>query len=129
MDVLLSIKPKYAETILSGDKRYEFRKTLFKRRGIRRIYLYASNHVGKIVGSFEIADILKGTPELIWEQCHQFGGIAREDFFEYFKGSQQAFAYKIKNVQKFRDGIDLQFINGFSIKTAPRGCQLKNIMV
>jgi type I restriction enzyme S subunit len=120
MDVLLSIKPKYAEAILSGDKRYEFRRTLFKRRDIRRVYLYANNHVGKIVGSFEIAETLKGTPETIWEKCHHCGGVTRGDFFKYFKGSQQAFAYKIRNVQRFPGGIDLQLVKGFSRKTPPQ---------
>jgi type I restriction enzyme S subunit len=30
MDVLLSIKPKYVDAILKGEKKYEFRKIIFK---------------------------------------------------------------------------------------------------
>ena len=34
MDVLLSIKPKYVKSIIEGEKRYEFRKAIFKNRDI-----------------------------------------------------------------------------------------------
>lgn len=34
MKILLSIKPQYVEKIISGEKRYEFRKKEFKRRDI-----------------------------------------------------------------------------------------------
>jgi predicted transcriptional regulator len=107
MNVLLSIKPQYAESILSGTKKYEFRKKEFRRQGIRRVYLYANGSVRKIVGSFEIESTLRGTPEAIWERCHEHGGITKKDFFEYFEGSKQAFAYKIRDPRKFNGEIDL----------------------
>jgi predicted transcriptional regulator len=40
MDVLLSVKPKFVEKIISGTKRYEFRKIIFKENEINRIYIY-----------------------------------------------------------------------------------------
>ncbi len=78
MNVLLSIRPKYAEAIFSGLKRYEFRRTIFRRKDAERVYVYSNSSVGKIVGSFEIEEILKGTPEEIWTRCHrQHKGIHR----------------------------------------------------
>jgi len=38
-DVIISINPQYVETIISGIKKFEFRKSIF-RRDIRRIYIY-----------------------------------------------------------------------------------------
>ncbi len=106
MDVLLSIKPKYAEAIFSGSKRYEFRRTIFKREDIEKVYIYSNSSVRKIVGSFEIGEILKGTPQEIWETCHKYGGISKKDFFKYFEGSQKAFGIKIKNTCWFSEPID-----------------------
>jgi type I restriction enzyme S subunit len=40
MDVILSIKPKYVQSIIEGDKRYEFRKAIFKNRTIDRVFIY-----------------------------------------------------------------------------------------
>ena len=110
MNVLLSIKPHYAEAILSGTKKYEFRKTEFKRRSIGRVYLYANGSDSTIVGSFEIESTIRGTPETIWERCNEHGGITREDFFTYFDGSKQAFAYKIKNPCRFYGEIDINSV-------------------
>lgn len=106
MNVLLSIEPKYAEAVFSGIKKYEFRRTIFKRRDIDRVYLYSNSTVRKIVGSFEVGIILDGTPQEIWKKCHKYGGISEEDFLKYFAGARKAFAIEIKNAQRFSEPID-----------------------
>ena len=98
MDVILAIKSEYAESILSGAKRYEFRKRAFKREDIKRVYLCVSG--GKIVGSFEIEFTLLGSPKAIWSACHEYGGISKQDFFDYFGSSNEAVAYKVKNLER-----------------------------
>jgi len=45
MNVLLSIKPKYASQIIEGNKRYEFRKSVFKNRDLDMVYIYSSSPV------------------------------------------------------------------------------------
>ena len=66
MDVLLSIKPRYVKSIIEGEKWYEFRKTIFKNRGINRIYTDSSSPVKKIVGTFEVGEILEDNPGHLW---------------------------------------------------------------
>ncbi len=51
MNVIFSIKPKYVERILSGEKKYEFRKRIWKKQ-VDRVFIYASSPVKKIVASF-----------------------------------------------------------------------------
>jgi len=106
MNVLLSIKPKYAEAIFSGTKKYEFRRRIFKQKDLGKIYVYSNSTVKKIVGSFEIEKILTGTPAEIWEKCNLHGGITKEDFFEYFEGSDTAFGIKIKDATAFEPPLD-----------------------
>jgi type I restriction enzyme S subunit len=106
MDVLLSIKPKYVKSIIEGDKRYEFRKTIFKNREINRIYIYSSSPVKKIVGTFEIGGILEDHPSDLWDTVKEFAGIDNRDFFVYFEGKSRAFAIKIQNFQEFTDLVD-----------------------
>lgn len=48
MDAILSIKPVYANQILAGTKKVEFRKRSFKEK-VRRVYIYASVPVKQIV--------------------------------------------------------------------------------
>lgn len=106
MDVLLSIKPKFVKSILEGEKRYEFRKRIFKNREISRIYIYSSSPVKKIVGTFDIGGILEDHPVDLWDNVKECAGINNHDFFSYFKGKSRAFAIEIQNLQEFSDPID-----------------------
>ncbi|MFZ3059227.1 MAG: hypothetical protein WA102_05745 [Candidatus Methanoperedens sp.] len=106
MNVLLSVKPKYAEEILSRRKKYEFRRSIFKKQNIERVYIYSSSPVSKIVAAFEIEQILKGSPEKIWKLCNKYAGISKNDFFDYFKNSDVAYAIEIGNVDSFLNPID-----------------------
>lgn len=106
MNVLLSIRPKYVEAILSGTKKYEFRRTIFKRKDMKKIYLYCNSDIKKIVGFFELEKVLEGSPKEIWKNCQKYAGISKDDFFKYFQGVQKAFAIKIRNVHKFNEPID-----------------------
>ena len=52
MNVLLSVKPKYAEKIVEGKKKYEFRRAIFQKQNIEKVYIYSSSPVSKIVAAF-----------------------------------------------------------------------------
>ena len=106
MDVLLSIKPKYVKSIIEREKRYEFRKTIFKNREINRVFIYSSAPVKKIVAYFEISDILEDHPALLWKSVKNYAGIDDRYFFSYFAGRTRGYAIEIKNVQEFDDPID-----------------------
>jgi predicted transcriptional regulator len=73
MNVLLSIKPKYVEEILNGNKKYEFRKSIFKcKEKLEMIYIYSSSPVKKVVGAFVIESIIEDHPKVLWEKFKQF---------------------------------------------------------
>lgn len=106
MNILLSLKPVYANAILSGKKRYEFRRVIFKNPRVKRAYIYVTLPVGKIVGSFIIGKILVDTPKKIWQKCRKYAGITSKAFFEYYKNCERAFAIEIQNVQNFLKPVD-----------------------
>ena len=47
MDVLISIKPKYVKKIISKEKKYEFRKNIFK-KNVDTIIIYTTSPEKKI---------------------------------------------------------------------------------
>ena len=61
MNALLSIKPEFVEKIFSGEKRFEFRKSAF-RQDISCVIVYATSPVRRIVGEFEVEEILQAPP-------------------------------------------------------------------
>lgn len=113
MNVLLSVKPKYAEKILDGEKKYEFRRSIFRRNDVEKVYIYSSSPVSKIVAVFKAEKILEGSPKGIWEQCQEYAGISKDDFFAYFKNSSVAFAIEIGAVDRFHEPIDPFIIENF----------------
>lgn len=47
---------------IEGDKRYEFRKAIFRNHEIGRVFIYSSAPVKRIVALFEIGTILEDHP-------------------------------------------------------------------
>ena len=66
MKVLLSIKPEFAEKIFNGTKKYEYRRVIFKNK-VETIVVYASDPVQRVIGEFEIGEILHKDIEQLWE--------------------------------------------------------------
>ena len=107
MRVLLSIKPEYAEQILLGKKRYEFRKSIFKNRDVKTVVIYATMPVGKVVGEFDFDEVLSDTPQAIWEETSKFSGITKKFFNSYFDGRLTAHAIKVREVRRYESPFAL----------------------
>lgn len=108
MKVLLSIKPEFAFKIFDGEKRFEFRKVIFKKPDVKTVVVYASSPVQQVIGEFEIEDILSSAPKDIWEQTKMFSGISEDFFHEYFANREVAHAIKIKNTVKYHKPLDIK---------------------
>jgi len=57
-----------------------------------------------------IDSILSDRPRKIWEQCKEFSGIDRKDFFDYFAGKEEAYALRIQEIHLFDSPIEPQNI-------------------
>ena len=115
MNVILSIKPKYARLILSGEKRYEFRKSIFSERYIHEAYIYVTAPIKRIVGLFEIGAIIRDSAEGLWNKLGVLSGMDEAEFFDYFKDIKIGFAIEIKHVEAFEAQYDpKEMIPGFN---------------
>lgn len=110
MNVLLSIKPEFAEKILAGEKGYEFRKTSFRDPGsVDIIYMYASSPVQKIVGSFALNEVIEDSPETLWRLYGSESGIKqRTRFLNYFSQTETGYAFEIDQPQRLSTPKDPQ---------------------
>lgn len=107
MKILLSIKPQYVEKIISGEKRYEFRKKEFKRRDIDTIVVYSSGNVRKLVGEIKFKRILSDTPYKIWQETHAQSGMTEESFMKYYMNKDKAYAIVIDSFRPYKEPIDI----------------------
>lgn len=104
MKVLLSIKPEFASKIFNGTKKYEFRKSIFK-RDVDKVVVYASSPVQRVIGEFTIADIICNDTESLWHMTKNHSGITKNFYDEYFANKDVAYAIKVGEFQKYREPL------------------------
>ncbi|WP_322804465.1 ASCH domain-containing protein [Vibrio alfacsensis] len=106
MKALLSIKPEFVEKILSKEKRFEYRKAIFKRPEVTTVVIYSTMPEGKIIGEFTIGEILAKAPDELWNETQQASGIDKKFFDAYFDGREVAYAIEIIDLVTYDKPID-----------------------
>jgi len=107
MRVLLSIKPEFVKKIISGEKKVEFRRKIFK-RNVRIIVVYASYPWKSVIGEFVIEDIIKSNLQRLWEITKHEAGIDEKFFWQYFAGKDYGYAIKIKDFLLYKKKLDIE---------------------
>jgi predicted transcriptional regulator len=103
MEVILSIKPEYANKIFNGSKKFEFRRSIFKNKEVTKIIVYASSPVSKIIGEFEIEKILHEDLKSLWNLTKDFSGISEKYYYDYFIGKENGYAIEVKKVKLYKE--------------------------
>ena len=111
MNVLLSIKPAFARRIFDGTKRYEYRRLLFK-RPVDKVIVYASAPTSKIIGEFDIHDLLFHDLDTLWRKTEKYSGISEEYFYSYFCNREHGYAIQIGHAVEYRHPKALQDVYG-----------------
>lgn len=114
--ILLSIKPQFVKKILSGEKCFEFRKSI-PNKTVNKILIYSSHPVCAVVGEAEIIDIISAEPKLLWNSTKNQSGVDCEFFFEYFADKDKAYAYKLGKITIYPIAKRL---SDFGVKCAPQ---------
>lgn len=114
--IIVSIHPKHIEKILSGEKRYEYRKRI--PQDINYLIVYATAPTKKIVALIEVDMVMKDTPQNIWDLTQKESGVSYEFFMNYFNDFSIGYAIKFSNIYKLPTPIDITIIDG--IKCAPQ---------
>ncbi len=97
--LLLSIKPRFARAIMSGDKLVEFRRGPY-RGDVKVILVYATSPVQKLIGYFEVAFVEESSPTALWRKYRRLGGIEYGEYKRYYTGAQRAVAIGVGKVHR-----------------------------
>jgi predicted transcriptional regulator len=107
-DVVLSIKPEYSGKIVKGEKTIELRRRFPAHLGAGTLVLiYETSPTRALTGIAEIADVLTGPPNIIWREFADQACIARKDFDNYFEGSKQGVAIKLRGARRLKRALEL----------------------
>ena len=101
----MSIKPEYANQIFLGSKRYEYRKRIPK-QPFKRVYVYASFPVKKIIGYFVVDYVLQGEPRELWKETCKYAGTDALVYKRYFSNYEIGYAIHVDTIRLFDKPID-----------------------
>lgn len=110
-DLLMSIKPMFAERILSGSKSVEIRKRFSDKWEGHEVFLYASRPLSALVGKPTVNSITRGEPDQIWGRFESNIGCSKEEFDAYVSDSSEIFAVELKSVSAFKESILLRYLS------------------
>ncbi len=103
---LISIHPSYAEKILSGEKRIEFRRR-WAASQVKFLAIYVTLPVQQIVAVAHINEIFYGSKNRLWNLAKsKGGGISRRKLFEYMEGRKEGVALELSQIIKFPEGVN-----------------------
>lgn len=108
---LLSIRPQYVQSIISGEKRVEFRRKKFS-KSVKYIVIYTTHPIKKITAFFRVSYITQASPTEIWNKYYHIGGIEEQTFLKYYKGLTQAVAIGIDSLRVLSTPVSLDKIFG-----------------
>ena len=114
--ILISINPEHVDNIISGIKKYEYRRKAAK-KDVSSIIIYETTPIKRVVAEVEILEVLELPVKELWELTKDASGISEDFYLSYFNGRQVAYAYKLGKVTKYSEPKSL---TEFGIKSAPQ---------
>jgi predicted transcriptional regulator len=115
--IVLSVKPRFADRIMSGEKTVELR-TRFSQRWIgHRVSIYASGVVKGLVGEATVRQVDAGEPNVIWLRYSCNVGCTQQEFLEYVGPRTWVYAIELADVTPYPAPIPIAEIEGLSKQT------------
>jgi predicted transcriptional regulator len=105
--LLLSVKPRFADAILSRQKTVELRRTRVTAPVGSQVLLYSSSPIKCVVGTAMVSAIEERTPGDLWHRTHGRIAVDRGEFDEYFAGAARSFALHLSNATALPTPITL----------------------
>ncbi|MGO9116720.1 MAG: ASCH domain-containing protein [Desulfomonilaceae bacterium] len=118
-DVLISIKPKYVNMILSGDKSVEIRNRPVKLQAGTRLWIYSTLPKGRLEAVALVDASEVDTPSLIWKHYSDRIGLSWSTFQTYVNGSKQVSAILLKDVSGLVPSLTLSDLRSEIEKFTP----------
>ncbi len=109
-NAIISLKPRYAELVVSGEKSVELRNRIVRLNPGTTVWIYATLPVGRIVAFAEVESIVHDEPTLIWEQFKGDICIEKTHFDSYTKDRERVSAVKLTAVRELQEAPTLDGI-------------------
>ncbi len=104
-DLVMSIKPEFANMIKERKKKIEIRRKFSKKWKNAYVMLYSTAPVQEFFGEAKISDIIEDEPNEIWKLFSSELGVDEKEYFEYCKGASKVNALVLSDINIYKYGI------------------------
>src|ERR1700680_1602249 len=127
-DLMFSVKPKYANLIMSGVKTVELRRRFSGEAVIgTRAFIYATSPAKAMIGYVTIADVRHLPVEGIWQLYASQAGVTRAEFEDYFLGVQNGYVIELKEPRRLRVSATMEYLKERFGFRAPQSYQYAGV--
>jgi predicted transcriptional regulator len=99
-DAIISIHPDYANAILAGTKTIELRRRVPDLSAGTRLWIYATQPTGAVVGYVTVKEIIRASPGILWNKHRNGTAIEYKAFKAYFNGSEEGVAIQLGSARR-----------------------------
>ncbi len=100
--LLISIRPRFADLILNGDKTVELRRTKPSVKVGDSVLLYASSPICELIGTCIVLAVDVGTASDLWNLEGSRAGLTKPEFDSYFQGAVRAVGISLREARRVR---------------------------
>lgn len=108
--LVLSLKPRFAEAILTGDKTVELRRILPHITIPTHALLYATGPARSLVGTCVVRSVARLPADELWQRHGADTALTRPEFDAYLAGRSEAAALFLEQAQKLPTPIPLRVL-------------------
>ena len=105
--LLISLRPRFAQAIYSGEKKFELRRTSPKGR-VGRVFIYETAPVSAITGFFEATSVRHRNKRQVWTELGDHLSLQKSEFDEYLKDRELAVTIGVGNPVRLGRPVHLQ---------------------
>lgn len=104
-DLVLSVKPTFAERIVSGAKKVEVRRRFPDKWEGATVLIYSSSPARQFVGEAVIERVVTGPVREIWAEFSEGIGCSKREYMDYCNGTKRVSALIFSDVFPFKNPI------------------------
>jgi predicted transcriptional regulator len=106
-DILMSVRPKFAERIIGGSKSVEIRKRFSTKWIGHDAVLCATRPLNCLLGRTTIRSVTKGHPDSLWDRFRSRIGCSRNEFDVYVGDASQVAAIELGDVRPYETPVEV----------------------
>ena len=100
--LFISVKPEFANKIVTKEKTIELRKIKPHVNIGDYIIIYASSPIKSVIGYGIIKQIIEKSPRRMWDEHSEFLGIDKDRFDEYYAEKEKSIGIEIHKIKKIK---------------------------